>query len=773
VSGRKGTPAAVRGKRRATGLGTFAGVFTPSVLTILGLILFRRLGYVVGSGGLAQALVIIVVANVISVLTSTSLSAIATNLRVRGGGDYYLISRSLGVEFGGAIGVVLFVAQSISVAFYLIGFAEAVSVFLPTDGLITAQLLAVAATLFLFVFAWLGSDWATRLQYVVMAALVAGLGSFFVGAVGHASLDTLAANWVVEPDGSREFWVLFALFFPAVTGFTQGVSMSGDLAEPGRSLPRGTFLAVGVSLLIYLVTSAMFAAALPADALVADYDAMGRIAWRPELIVVGIVAATISSALASFLGAPRILQALAADEVFPLLRPFARGSGPGNNPRRAVLLTLAIALGFIALGGVDLIAPIVSMCFLISYGLLNYATAFEARAASPSFRPRFRWFHYRTSLAGALGCLAIMVMISPWASAAAMALVFALYQYVQRLAPRGRWADSRRDHYFQNVRSNLLALSREPVHPRNWHPHLLVFSDEARRRDLLVHFASWLEGGSGVTTVVRVVAASGDSLPSDFDEVEKELADYVADRELDAYSLVVAARDPIVAVQTLLQSYGIGPIRANTILLNWIERDLGIAGSDDGVEKAYVRHLRAAHRFGVNVVVLDAKEDAWEAIEAVAPSERRIDVWWTNDASSRLMLLFAYLMTRSEDWEDATIRLLVRSGRSSQERQESRLEATLAEFRIEAEVEAVADLDHDKLVEASRDASVVMMPLRFRSQRTVDLFGRPVDELLEKLPLAALVAAGEDIELDAEPDRPADETGETDDAGGGADQSAR
>jgi hypothetical protein len=227
---------------------------------------------------------------------------------------------------------------------------------------------------------------------------------------------------------------------------------------------------------------------------------MSRIAWLPSLIAVGLVAATLSSALASFLGAPRILQALAEDRVIPALAPFARGHGAMGNPRRAVALTLAIALGCVALGRVNVLAPVVSMFFLISYGLLNYATALEARAASPSFRPRFRWFHHRASLLGAACCLGVMLMIDVWASALALAVMFALHQYVHRIAGPNRWADSRRDQYYHSVRQNLLAMAHEPVHPRNWRPHLLVFSDEARRRASLVEFASWVEGGAGLTT---------------------------------------------------------------------------------------------------------------------------------------------------------------------------------------------------------------------------------------------------------------------------------
>jgi amino acid permease len=197
MASRGGTPGRTTppgGRSARGGLGTFAGVFTPSLLTILGLILFRRLGWMVGAGGLQQALLVMALAGVLAVITSCSLSAIATNLRVRGGGDYYLISRSLGVEFGGALGVVLFLAQSISVAFYVLGFGEAVAALLPEGGP-GARVIAAGAALVLSVFAWLGANWATRLQYVVMGALALSLASFFIGGIGAFSGERLAHNW--------------------------------------------------------------------------------------------------------------------------------------------------------------------------------------------------------------------------------------------------------------------------------------------------------------------------------------------------------------------------------------------------------------------------------------------------------------------------------------------------------------------------------------------------------------------------------------------------
>ena len=227
-------------------LGTFSGVFTPSILTILGIILFLRLGYVVGNAGLGQALLVLALANGISVLTSISLSAIATNIKVKGGGDYYLISRTLGPEFGGALGIVLFLAQSVSIGFYCIGFGEVLAQIFSSSifGSYGPQAVAGVAVFFLFILAWLGADWATRFQFVVMGILTVALISFFAGGIMQWDATNLTQNWHSPADGPG-FWVIFAIFFPAVTGFTQGISMSGDLKDAGKSLPLGTFMAVG------------------------------------------------------------------------------------------------------------------------------------------------------------------------------------------------------------------------------------------------------------------------------------------------------------------------------------------------------------------------------------------------------------------------------------------------------------------------------------------------------------------------------------------------
>ncbi len=736
------TPAAGR-------LGTFAGVFTPSVLTILGIILFLRLGYVIGSAGLARGLVIIALANVISVLTSISLSAVATNLKVRGGGDYYLISRTLGLEFGGSIGLVLFLAQSVSIAFYCIGFAEAVAAFFPQVHPLTVQLIAVGAVAFLFIFAWLGADWATRFQFVVMALLIAALLSFFTGGIRSWESAMLATNWAT-PQNSVPFWILFAIFFPAVTGFTQGVSMSGDLADPGKSIPRGTFMAVGISIVVYFAVAILFAGALPNQVLSSNYAAMKTVSAVGFFIDAGVVAATLSSAMASFMGAPRILQSLAADRIFSVLTPFAKVSGPSGNPRRGVLLSAGIAFATIALGQLNLVASVVSMFFLISYGLLNYATYFEARTQSPSFRPRFKWFSPPLSLLGFVICVGAMLAIDLKSGAAAIALLLAVYQYLKRTAGPARWADSARSHHLQRVRQHLFAAGEDPEHARDWRPQLLVFTQDSNRRVPLLAFAAWIEGGTGFTEAVQIIEGEGRAARKAQETAHRALAEAIASGSHAMFPLTVCAPDFTQAMGILIQSSGIGPLRPNTVVLNWMgESAKAISGIG---AYNYVKNLRLIFQQGKNLVVLRMDPESWERLEAQPRDGRRIDVWWQGNATSRLMLLLAHLMTRNEPWDKTTLRVLTQGDGTGIELEKEKLNKIMEDIRIDAAAEIVEDFDADTIVQQSADATFVFLPLKIKQNRILDLTGKSFERSLPRLPVSAVVMAAEDIDLDAAPE---------------------
>ncbi|MEJ2719498.1 MAG: amino acid permease, partial [Deltaproteobacteria bacterium] len=361
--------------------GTFAGVFTPTVLTILGIILFLRLGWVVGQAGLLGSIVIILIASAISLITGFSLSSIATNMHVRVGGAYYMISRTLGIEIGGAIGLPLYLSQAISVAFYIIGFSEAFTSVMP---MVDARLLSTGIAVTFGLLAYVGADFTLKIQYLVLMVLAAALASFFGG-----GWDQWVAPHVLgaAESGGVPFWHVFAIFFPAVTGITVGLSMSGDLKDPRRSIPHGTLAAIGITTAIYIASALWLATHATTGQLIDDNLIMQKIARWPFLILLGVWLATLSSALGSVVAAPRTLQAVSHDRVVP--RIFGSQLGSATEPRFAVLVTTVIAVSVIWAGDLNFVAPIITMFFLNTYGMINLSAGIESFVGNPSFRPRF------------------------------------------------------------------------------------------------------------------------------------------------------------------------------------------------------------------------------------------------------------------------------------------------------------------------------------------------------------------------------------------------
>ena len=286
-------------KQKPNGLGTFGGVFTPSILTILGVIMYLRFGWVVGHVGLTGTLLIVTMATAITFLTSLSIASIATDQKVKTGGAYYMISRSLGIESGGAIGISLYFAQALSVALYTVGFAESiVQVFPQFD----EKLLGVITTIIVAAIALGSAKAAIKAQYVIMVGIVISLISLFFG----SAIDTEVISSVDPASKSPGFWVVFAVFFPAVTGIMAGVNMSGDLKNPKKSIPKGTFLAISVGYLIYMILPIILANRAPVEALINDPLIMRKMSFWGDSILIGVWGATLSSAIGSMLGAPRV-----------------------------------------------------------------------------------------------------------------------------------------------------------------------------------------------------------------------------------------------------------------------------------------------------------------------------------------------------------------------------------------------------------------------------------------------------------------------------------
>ena len=494
---------AAGGTTGSQGLGAFGGVFAPSVIAVLGLVLFRRLGFVVGSAGLAGGLLMLALASGIALLTGISLSAVAASRKVRGTGDGFLLSRTLGVEFGGALGLALYLAQATSVAFYCIGFGEAAVALFGGSGL-AVRLVAGGAALAMAQLAYAGVRPAGRAQLVVLAILAGALASFLAGGRTAWDLSLLRQSWSAGA-AALPFWTVFPVLFPAVAGFTLGVGTLGDLRNPARGLTRGIFPALGVFVATYGAGMFVLAASAPLPNLATDYEVLPRIAAIPWLVHAAVLAATLAAALATLLGAARILQALAGDRLFAPLTFFGAGHGPAGHPRRAVVLTGLVAVAAITVSDLDAIAAVVSMFLLIAYGLLNYATSVEAVGAGQSLRPGSLFSRARASLAGAGLCGLAMLMLDPVASLAAVGILALVHQYLHWTAVPARWRDRRRAYRFQRVKKGLREIADQPAGAADWQPHILAFADTSARRGRLLRAAGWVSGGSGIVAAVELL----------------------------------------------------------------------------------------------------------------------------------------------------------------------------------------------------------------------------------------------------------------------------
>ncbi|MEZ5978544.1 MAG: amino acid permease [Planctomycetota bacterium] len=716
------------GKQSSARFGTFGGVFTPCVLTILGVIMFLRFSEVVGNAGVVRALGIVLAAKAITVLTGLSLAAIATNTRTKGGGAYFLISRSLGVEFGGTIGLVFFTAQAISSAMYVIGFAEAFTATFPVFAE-HEMLVATVTNALVFVCVFVGAGWTIKLQYAILAVLLASIVSFGVGAFDAFDAETLRANLGPRGEGDPGLVAMFALFFPAVTGIMAGSNMSGDLADPARSIPRGTLAAILFTGVIYLGIALLLGAVRERGALLTGDIVMAEVAAVPLLITAGVFAATISSALGSMMGAPRILQAFARDRILPVLGPFARGSGAANEPRRATVLTFAIAQACILLGDLNAIAPIITMAFMITYGTLNLATFTESVTGNPSYRPSFRWCHWSLSLVGAVACVAVMFLISwSWALVSVAAIAF-LYWLIAQREVEAKWGDLRSGLAFERARKNIAILEDRLRHPKNWRPMLLTLSGAGHTRRHLAVWGHWLTSGHGIQTLGQVIEGELPDLLRRRTAQTEVLRTFIRDESLAAFPAVVVAPSVRSGVEALVQAHGLGGLEPNTVLLGWptdparIGRFCDVLRTISGLERSVVV-VRSRHE----------DESIWE------PPPGPIDVWWRGRKNGPLMLLLAHLLRRNQRWRNRTIRLRrIVPNEAAVDEVKNHLKSLARSARIDARCEVfVSASPRATIAERSKDASVVLLGLEIPADpeqdaafvETVDGFAGALDRVL-------------------------------------------
>lgn len=685
-------------KENASGLGTFSGVYTPSILTILGVIMYLRFGWVVGNVGLLGTLIIVTLSTSITFLTSLSVSAIATDRVVRVGGAYYMIGRSLGIEIGGAVGIPLYFAQALSVALYTIGFAESVvkaPLIIATFGQLNQLYVALVVTVAVAALALTSAQIAIRTQFLIMAAIALSLISF---AFGHPLEPTTIEMWGASDRLSAPFWEVFAVFFPAVTGIMAGISMSGDLRNASRSIPSGTLAAVGTGYVIYMVLPIILAMRADAQTLIEQPLIMEQMAFWGPAILLGVWGATLSSAIGSILGAPRVLQALARDGVLPKWMSFlGMGSGPDDEPRIGTAVTLGIATATVCIGELNLIAPVLTMFFLTTYLVLNVSAGIESFLQSPSFRPTFR-VHWSLSMLGALGCLAVMFLINAVATVVAALFVLAIYFWLQRRELETTWGDARRGIWMALMREGIFQLGDEED-TKNWRPHILVLSGIPKKRWLLIQFADDLTHNRGLITISSVLP-SGSRDVSKLPDMQMTIRDYLEKRGVQALVRVVTAPDFLVGARQLVETYGLGPLVPNTVLLG--------DSQEPSRRDRYCELITHIHKAKRNLIVFRENSDRGFG------ARQRIDVWWGGlQNNGGLMLLMAYLLKSDIEWRRVQIflKLMVPDAAAAETTREN-VDRLISEVRIDAISQVLVSEGrsfYDLLHESSRDADLIFL----------------------------------------------------------------
>lgn len=638
------------------GLGT-APVFLTAISTILGAVLFLRFGYAVGSVGFLGAIGIIIIGHLVTIPTSMAIAEIATNQKVEGGGEYFIISRSFGLTIGGTIGVALFFSQALSVAFYIIAFAEAFTPVLEwlqntyNLGVIDKRFVSIPTmALFTLLMLTKGAGAGVKLLYIVVAVLFVALTMFFLGTTGYNPPDGMNAlqHTVAGPDA---FFVVFAIIFPAFTGMTAGVGLSGDLRNPGKSIPLGTIGGTLAGMLMYVFIAYKLAVSASPEMLVEDQLIMGQIALWGPIIPIGLACATVSSALGSIMVAPRTLQALGKDDIIPFGKVnkwLSYGREGSNEPINASIVTCIIAFAVISLGDINLVAEIISMFFMITYGSLCLISFLEHFAGNPSYRPTFRSRWY-ISLLGAVMCIGLMFLMNTVYAIIAIAIIFILYYTISRFKEdEGGLAALFSGVIFQLSRALQIFLQkRESTQgTTQWRPSMVIITDKSFENHDAFNLLCWVSEKYGFGTFIHLILGYlSDETAAKAREAMKRLVTMVEATHSNVYLDTLISPSFTTAIAQAIQLPGISG-KANNMILFSCSRNRR-ENLKNFIETI---PLIKSQRFDIGILA---------TTERSYGLNREIHIWMnpTDLPNENLMILLGYIIKGHREWRKTKFKI--------------------------------------------------------------------------------------------------------------------
>jgi len=694
-----------------------APVFFTAISTILGAVMFLRFGYAVGAVGLQGTIAIIIIGHLVTIPTAMAIAEISTNQKVEGGGEYYIISRSFGLVIGSTIGLALYLSQAISIAFYVMAFAEA---FTPLFSWIiasynlpdwlklvleTKQTVGIPALLLLtFIMLSKGADLGVKTLYYVVAILGISLIAFFVGngeyithpaengnvaqtelmiqesdqlnsitsdtsflknrlpdsipmqIIDRKKLSKVEVSEAKNPTPTAPlaigFFTIFAIIFPAFTGMTAGVGLSGDLKDPGKSIPNGTLMATVGGMIIYIFLAIKLSGSASPAALADKSNLiMADIAWQGWwLIPLGMAAATISSALGSIMVASRTLQAVVSDRMFaarPMNFWIAKGTGKNKEPFNASIITVAIAAVFILMGAIDSVAEIISMFFMVTYGSLCLISFLNHFAADPAYRPRFtsRWY---LSLFGAIACFGLMFFMNPAYAAMAIGLMVGLYFFLSYYnSDKKSIAAIFQGVIFQFNRGLHIFLQKaDKEQLRSWRPAAIAISEATFQRLGLFELIKWTSQKYGFGTYIHHINGYiSKKSTQEASEIKNKLIDITGASKSKVYVDAIINSSFTSSLAQVLQMPSIAGISNNLIMMEYASNDKEKLGQ-------ITENLSLIRSMKHDTVILKNSERGFGI-------KREIHIWITESdfENANLMILLSYIISGHRDWKDSEIKI--------------------------------------------------------------------------------------------------------------------
>ena len=652
------------------GFGAMA-VFMTAISTILGAILFLRFGYALAHVGLGGLLAIIIIGHIVTVPTALAVAEIATNQRVQGGGAYFIISRSFGLNIGGAIGLALYLSQAVSVAFYIIAFGEAFDPLIPylpfeVDTYVFKKaIILILMTILSTVVLLRGANIGMKALYGVVALLILSIIFFLMGKPIEEGIIVSLNNTI---EGGDRFFLVFTIIFPAFTGIATGLGLSGDLKDPKKSIPKGTLLATLVGMLIYIAVAFKLASSATPEAMAGDQLIMSKIAvWGP-IVPIGLGAACLSSAIGSLLVAPRTLQAIGFDCILPFdnfNNWIAKGRKTDNEPINGSVITIIIAYFFIIIGDVDFVAQIIAMFFMITYGFICLISFLEHFAADPSYRPTFKYNKWYFSLIGAILSFWLMFQMG-WAYAALASLLMAItYYFITVASPERQGLEKLfKGVIFQLSRQIQIFVQRanKDELENHWRPFAICVSEDSFKRQSAFDLLRWVCYKHGFGTYIHFIKGFlTKETHLESQEVLNRLISQSEGSKSRLYLDTIISPSYTSAIAQVIQLSGISGKGNNLILFEF-------SRTNPESLKHALDNYQLFEATGFDVCVLNSSYRGFGY-------KREIHVWISahDFRNANLMILLAYIVSGHPEWRNAVIKIFATFPDSQIEKQRKRL----------------------------------------------------------------------------------------------------